>query len=193
MNALEQRYLAYFDEMNVLAQQIDVETGTVDAAQKKVEDILEEAYMLGFFDAGWELDDTPERIADRAKMSKLLNVRFKGQDTADRVAECVIDRDPVRLRTVLDTEFHRMYNGGGFDRAAEVEREDGERVYKVWRTMRDLRVRDTHSPLEGIIVPRNALFHTWDGDSAYYPGGFRLAENNVNCRCRVSYKRQGSL
>lgn len=193
MTAIEQRYLAYFDELNVLARQIDVNTWTVDEAQRRVNSILEDAYLLGYFDAGFELDDYPERIADRSKMSNLLTVRFEGQDTEDRVAECIIERDSERLRTVLETEWHRMYGGGGKDRAEEVEEESGARIYKVWHTMRDLRVRDTHRPLEGVRVPRNAFFWTWDGDSALYPGSFRSAANNVNCRCRVTYTRQGSL
>ena len=126
-------------------------------------------------------------------MYKLLAKKYEGLDTDDRVAECVIDRDPERLHKVLDTEWHRLYNGGGHDRAEEVEEEEGGRIYKTWYTMRDERVRDTHQPLEGIKVPLNRLFWTWDGDSAPYPGAFRLAQNNVNCRCRVTYTRQGSL
>lgn len=193
MNAIEQRYLAYFDEINVLASDIDVETVTVDEAQNRVRDILEEAYLLGYFDCGYELGDYPERVADRSKMYNLLTVEYEGLTTDDRVAECVIDRDQARLRKVLETQWHLMYSGGGYDRAEEVEEEEDEAVYKVWHTMRDLRVRDTHSPLEGVKVPLKSLFYTWDGDAAYYPGTFRLAENNVNCRCRVSYTRQGSL
>ncbi|MBP5270260.1 MAG: hypothetical protein ILO42_04800 [Clostridia bacterium] len=190
MNAIEQRYLAYFDELNVLAGRIDVDTVTVDEAQRRVESLLEEAYLLGYFDCGYELGDSPERVADRSKMSKLLTVKFDGLDTDDRVAECVIDRDKARFQKVLETEWHRLYNGGGNDRAEEVEEEEDARIYKIWRTMRDLRVRDTHSPLEGVRVPLKSLFYTWDGDEAYYPGGFRSASNNVNCRCRVTYIRQ---
>lgn len=193
MTGIEQRYLAYFDEINRFVQEIDVDTTTVDRAQKRVRDILEDAYLLGYFDCGYELRDPPGRVADESKMSKLLTVKYEGLDTDDRVAECVIDRDESRLHKILDTEWHRMYNGGGHDRAEEVEEDEDVQIWKTWNTMRDPRVRETHRPLEGIRIPLNRLFYTWDGDSAPYPGAFRLAENNVNCRCRVVYKRQGSL
>ena len=52
--------------------------------------------------------------------------------------------------------------------------------------MGDERVRDTHSPLEGITVGLNDLFYTWDGDAAMAPGGFTLPQNNVNCRCWIT-------
>lgn len=55
--------------------------------------------------------------------------------------------------------------------------------------MMDDRVRDTHSYLEGMEVPYNARFYTYDGDSAEAPGMFSLPENNINCRCVVEIIR----
>ena len=56
---------------------------------------------------------------------------------------------------------------------------------KQWQTMRDGRVRDTHSYLQSAMVNLDDKFYTFDGDSALYPGGFELPENNVNCRCWI--------
>ena len=61
-------------------------------------------------------------------------------------------------------------------------------VEKVWATMEDERVRETHNLLDGVGVPLGTLFVTIDGDSARYPGDFTKAENNTNCRCILTYR-----
>jgi uncharacterized protein with gpF-like domain len=61
----------------------------------------------------------------------------------------------------------------------------GKDLYKTWVTMRDDRVRETHDYLEGMKIPINEPFVTYDMDEAMYPGGFSLPENNVNCRCTL--------
>jgi uncharacterized protein with gpF-like domain len=81
----------------------------------------------------------------------------------------------------------RIYNTGVLDtvRANGVE----STTYKRWNTMFDDKVRDTHSPLDGVTVPYNAYFYSWDGDKARAPGMFSKAENNINCRCVVELIR----
>ena len=61
-------------------------------------------------------------------------------------------------------------------------------VEKVWATMEDERVRETHNFLDGVGVPLGTLFVAIDGDSARYPGDFAKAENNTNCRCTLTYR-----
>ena len=61
-----------------------------------------------------------------------------------------------------------------------------DRVMKTWVTMADDRVRDTHDYLEGMSVPINERFFTFDNDYGRYPGDFQLPQNNINCRCRIS-------
>ena len=91
-----------------------------------------------------------------------------------------------RLAVVAETETHRAINDGELDAGHEYERtHPNVTLYKRWRTMMDDRVRDPHDFLEGAIVPLNARFYTFDGDSALIPGGFMLPENNVNCRCDI--------
>ena len=92
-----------------------------------------------------------------------------------------IDPESAILR-VLETEGHRIYNEGGYDRAG-----DCGAKYKQWQTMADDKVRDSHAYISGEKIPINDLFYTYDGDSALTPGGFDLAENNANCRCWLSY------
>ena len=90
------------------------------------------------------------------------------------------------IRRIAETDATRIYNQGAVD-AVVVNGATG--VSKRWRTMNDDRVRDTHDYLEGMVVPFNERFYTYDGDSAEYPGGFSLPQNNVNCRCVVEVIR----
>lgn len=60
-------------------------------------------------------------------------------------------------------------------------------VYKTWKDVGDLRVRDTHQYLNGISVPLNDYFFSISGDYGRFPGDFKTAEENANCRCSLKY------
>ena len=97
-----------------------------------------------------------------------------------------ITGDPIEnIIRIVETEAHSDFNEGSLRKAAS----SGKARYKRWSTMLDDRVRDTHFYLQGMRVPIDASFYTYDGDSAYAPGGFFLAENNVNCRCTLKYEQ----
>jgi hypothetical protein len=91
------------------------------------------------------------------------------------------------IRRIAETDATRIYNQGAVD--AVVANNATASTVKRWRTMGDEKVRDTHDYLEGMEVPFGSRFYTYDGDSADYPGGFSLPENNVNCRCVVEVIR----
>lgn len=88
---------------------------------------------------------------------------------------------------IAETDATRIYNQGALDAVVANDATTG--TMKQWVTMMDDRVRDTHSYLEGMEVPYNADFWTFDGDHAPAPGLFSLPENNINCRCIVEIKR----
>ena len=91
------------------------------------------------------------------------------------------------IRRIAETDATRIYNEGALD--AVTANGSGEGINKRWVTMMDDRVRDTHKYLEGMIVPYDADFYTYDGDHAPAPGMFSLPENNINCRCVIEIKR----
>lgn len=91
------------------------------------------------------------------------------------------------IRRIAETDATRIYNQGAVDAVVANGLQDS--TLKRWRTMGDDRVRDTHDYLEGMEVPFGSRFYTYDGDSADYPGGFILPENNINCRCIVEVIR----
>ena len=93
---------------------------------------------------------------------------------------------------VVDTDMNRIYNDSILnvgERAEDEEPEDGEvvkpTVMKTWVTMNDQKVRDPHAYLEGISVPVNGRFYSYNGQSARYPGDFGTPEMDCNCRCRI--------
>lgn len=110
--------------------------------------------------------------------------RIDGATWEDRVrtwyAEGGTEGDIVRI---AETEAHRDGNTAAYETAVKAGAKS-----KVWKTMMDDRVRDTHYPLEGVSVPIDADFYTWDGDHAPAPGLFSLPENNINCRCELVFK-----
>ena len=85
-------------------------------------------------------------------------------------------------KAVIDEKSHRIANTSALDTANKAGA-----TQKTWVTMMDDRVRETHDYLEGMTVGIGEDFYTYDGDHAPAPGGFELAENNVNCRCELVF------
>lgn len=182
----------------------------------RIDEILEMlimAYMFGNESAntmlfGPDIVDTidqdepnrPVRI-DVDDMNKSVFKDIAGKDWEQRVSE-YYDSDSGTVDDVIrvvDTDMNRIYNDSVLDvgekaNAGSVEwsNEDlpvpdtKDRVMKTWVTMADDRVRDTHDYLEGMTVPVDGRFWTFDSDYARYPGDFQLPQNNINCRCRIS-------
>ena len=182
----------------------------------RIDEILEMlimAYMFGNESAntmlfGPDIVDTidpdepnrPVRI-DVDAMEKSVFKDIAGKDWEQRVSE-YYDSDSGTVDDVIrvvDTDMNRIYNDSVLDvgekaNAGRVEwsNEDlpapdtNDRVMKTWVTMADDRVRDTHDYLEGMTVPVDGRFWTFDSDYARYPGDFQLPQNNINCRCRIS-------
>ena len=114
---------------------------------------------------------------------KCVNLEIKEKTFRDRIQE-QLDADSLDgILCIINTESHRDYNTAVYE-AGKESRRDG--LKKQWATMMDDKVRDTHSYLEGVVVGIDDLFYTYDGDSAYAPGGFEKAENNANCRCIIT-------
>lgn len=182
----------------------------------RIDEILEMlimAYMFGNESAntmlfGPDIVDTidqdepnrPVRI-DVDDMEKSVFKDIAGKDWEQRVSE-YYDSDSGTADDVIrvvDTDMNRIYNDSVLDvgekaNSGRVEwtREDvpapntKDRVMKTWVTMGDDKVRDTHDYLEGMSVPVDGRFFTFDSDYARYPGDFQLPQNNINCRCRIS-------
>ena len=215
MNNAEKRYLTKIDEINQLFYDVADSYPDTDTLNQAVYDFLLDMFLEGFAVTGFMLNDK-ERSADISRFNNLVYTPIDGKTLFDRIdtyydiakmensigitdgeelilalttAGIITSADEIpeispqnAILRVLETEGHRIYNEGGFARAG-----DCGAKYKQWQTMADDKVRDTHSYLSGVKIPIDEKFYTYDGDSALLPSGFELAENNVNCRCWVSY------
>lgn len=96
------------------------------------------------------------------------------------------------IRRLLETEYHRIFDTSCHDTAEAIEKATGKKVFKTWQTQKDDRVRDSHVYLQGQTVPLERDFYTYDNKHAKYPSGFNDPEEDINCRCYLSYSFDGS-
>ena len=188
MDEVVSSYLTAFDELNVLTStSYQMAGGDYSARVNQiVDDVLSfliNAYALGIRNAGIMLDH--ELSVNVDKMQDAIFMVIEGKTFADRVADHVGGNDLGGLKNLVESEYHRVYNAAVYDGGRDYIDNGGCGVSKNWITVRDDKVRETHSYLEGQSVPLEEEFFTFDGDHAAYPGGFTKAENNVNCRCIV--------
>ena len=189
MDEVASRYLTALDELNTLTSTSYYQAGGKDPADRVTqitEDVLSfliNAYTQGIESAeimlGYELEVNVDL------MEEAIFLIIDGKTYADRVADHVMRNDLAGLKTLVESEFHRVYNAAVNDGGREYANNGNFGVNKTWFTMRDNDVRDTHRYLEGQSIPFEEEFFTFDGDHAPYPGQFAKAENNVNCRCIV--------
>lgn len=109
---------------------------------------------------------------------------------AKRIAES-LDGDYKKAVRITRTETHRVREAGFLDSATEVDNtlqkgKTGMRMVKIWRTMKDARVRDTHAPMDGKIVLADDSFEL-SGGKTESPGNSGIASEDINCRCYLSY------
>lgn len=216
MTDTEKRYLTKIDEINRLFYKPAETYDSADSLLQAVHDFLVDMYIEGYAATGYLLKDK-EREADFGVIEELLLLNIDGKNLYDRINEYYeiavsnnapeTEKSEIRategktegnkavipsgnteispdsaITRVIETESHRMYNNGGYDRAVKA----GAKT-KKWVTMGDYKVRDSHNYISGVKIGIDERFYTYDGDSALTPGGFGLAENNVNCRCWLKY------
>lgn len=150
-----------------------------DEIVDSVLDLLIISYANGY-DATNEMLDIVQK-PDADKMRETIYKDIAGKNWEQRVRGYLEQGDLDGVLKVADTEFHRIYNQAVLTSAQE----SGRSVSKMWSTMMDDKVRETHDYLESVIVPLNEKFYTFDGDSAMFPGDFELPENNCGCRCVI--------
>ena len=188
----------FFDELDAFLT--DFKTRNFPQDEKKPiteeEDIIDELldlYLLAYFegsqDAGRELLIDVEPSVEDAQ--KAINRPIEGKTFEERVRE-YLNGDMGKttgtpgeaIARVADTDSVRIYNEAKLATAREIGATE-----KTWNTMMDDKVRDTHAPLDGVSAPIDGYFYTWDADKAMAPGQFDKAENNVSCRCWLTFSK----
>ena len=182
-----------FDELNqfktfTLPSYLD-ESGKVKS-RKDEEDIIDELldlFLLAYARGNSVTNEsiTGDWIPSLEDVMRVVDAEVAGKTWRQRVEEYFANGgtgdDIVRI---AETETHRIANTS----ALETAKKDGATL-KIWATMLDDKVRETHDYLEGQTVGIDDDFYTFDGDHASAPGLFSLPENNVNCRCELIFWR----
>lgn len=180
-----------FDELNAFSDKLRQRfpDGRIEPKPvKEYEDIIDEmldlfllAYALGnsVTNANLASDWSPS-VDD---VQETVNKEVAGKTWRQRAEEYFSSGGTVDdLIRIAETETHRDAN-----ESALLTARHGGATLKTWVTMMDDRVRETHDYLEGETVGIDEEFYTFDGDHAYAPGLFELAENNVSCRCELIF------
>ena len=129
---------------------------------------------------------------------------------ANRVARA-LEGDYKKAIRIVRTEAHRAREQGNHDGAAKIDGAlrngtSGMVMVKIWRTMKDERVRPNrryktkkgwkngkpgkydHQKMDGVEIPVNEIFTLPSGAKTAAPGQSGVAVEDINCRCYLSYK-----
>lgn len=165
--------------------------------------------------SGLTLNDTLEKnrreiIYDIKKQIGIgLTVGDRMSTMARRIADS-LDGDYKKAVRIARTETHRVREEGHLKACLEIDSTlekgtSGKRMYKVWRTMKDERVRpnrmyktkkgwkhgkaggEDHVKMDGVEIPVNEPFKLSGGAKAMSPGQSGVAGHDINCRCTVEY------
>jgi len=93
-----------------------------------------------------------------------------------------------RSETIARTESLRSVHQGNhnmYQQAIDGGELDQNNLENEWNTARDPSVRDTHEKMHGQTRRFNEFFNSPSGAQTLMPGGFGVAEEDINCRCAV--------
>lgn len=179
-----------FDELNALKATLPqhFENGKIRSEQD-YEDILDEmldlfllAYASGV--ATTNADMNADYQPDIDTVMDTVDKEVGGETWRDRMAKIYenggTEADVARI---IETETHRDSNEAAFVTA----RANGA-TKKVWHCLM-VNSRDTHIYLDGVETPIDGDFITFNGDVTQFPGEFGIAEEDVNCRCWLTFER----
>lgn len=200
-----------FDELHVLVTTVYTDALVSGKKRSEIEeeledcffDFLAEAYLAGLYSP--ELGFPPVFSLDRELDVMYLRYGEDNKNVTERIREHVRNADLPMLLNLACSEYHRVYQTGAYDCAEQAQTEfdkraertplrskkgakiPRKRVMKSWETMMDEKVRETHAYIQSVTIPLEDLFYTIDGDYARFPGDFKSARNNANCRCEIKY------
>ena len=96
-----------------------------------------------------------------------------------------LEKNANNATRIVRTETTRIQNEA-IQKAGEKAAAKGIDLVKQWNATLDGRTRRTHRKLDQQIVEMDEEFVV-NGHSAPRPGAFGVAEEDINCRCRLTY------
>lgn len=150
--------------------------------------------------AGLTLKDTLEKnrknvIWDiKREIGIGLTMGDRYETMAKRIAKS-LDGDYKKAVTIARTETGRVQEAGHLHSAKDINEAlkggtTNKRLVKTWKTMKDGRVRDQHSSMNGVTVGIDEDFTLPDGTKTQAPKQSGVASQDINCRCYASYDLQ---
>lgn len=148
------------------------------------------------------------------ELKQAVNIGLTNGETVDMMSKRiskVLDGDYKKSVCVARTEVHRVREAGLNEGARDFDAQLKDagvdmRMAKIWRTMKDNRVRPNvvrkskkgtitkmghganHIQMEGQTVLADEQFELSDGNMTDAPGQSGIASQDINCRCFVRYK-----
>ena len=170
------------DELNTLITDIEQLKGNPGQIKDKMLDFLILAFADGMHDVESQLNSTA--TFDVNRMEEVIYQPIDGMTVDDRVDQWIYLEDYEALKRLAESERQRIYNTSAYDTATELGA-----TTKTWHCMMLPTSRDTHEYLNGMTKPMNEPFYTYNGDSAQHPGGFGIANEDINCLCTLTFSK----
>lgn len=96
-------------------------------------------------------------------------------------------KDIGNTMRIAKTESARVLEDSKYQAFNDLANNENVQVFKIWHTMGDEAVRDTHDAMEGVKVAYDEDFILPSGAKCQYPKGTGVAAEDINCRCYVEY------
>lgn len=168
------------DELNVLKGNLTRLKGNLNEIVGLITDWLFLAYADGKTDVEEQLNG--ETVVSVDHVMDVISAEIGGKNVYERITDDVYLEDLEALGLLVENERERVYNTAGYDTATKLGA-----INKTWHTQGDDKVRDSHFYLDGVTKPLNEAYHTIWGNSGQHPGGFSAPEDDINCRCWLTY------
>lgn len=178
-----------FDELNKFEDGLSIhfEDGKIRSKQD-AEDIIDEMFDLFLLSVatGQESANADLGVSvglDSDTAVGIVETPVAGKTFRERVMEYFENGgDEYDIRRIAETEVHRAANEAAFETAKKA----GAKT-KTWETMMDDEVREDHTWLQGVTTPIDGYFYGPNGERTLYPGQWGVAEQDVNCRCFLTF------
>lgn len=96
-------------------------------------------------------------------------------------------KDIGNTMRIARTESARVLEDSKYQAFEDLANNENVQVFKIWHTMGDEAVRDTHDAMEGVKVLYDEDFILPSGAKCQYPKGTGVAAEDINCRCYLEY------
>lgn len=124
------------------------------------------------------------------KLQGTIRNGISNGDTYTSIAKNIkteFGKDIGNTMRIARTEGARVLEDSKYQAFEDIADNENVQVFKIWHTMGDEAVRDTHEAMEGVKVPYDEEFILPSGARCQYPKDTGVAAEDINCRCYVEY------